>query len=482
MPPAVAAFVCAGIIIALFVFEAQGNAQTSSALWIPTVYLFVIASRPVSLWLNASNWTSFQDSSEANPIDAVFYFVLQVLSLGVLLMRWDAVSRLLGRTWPFLLFYGFCLVSLVWSDDPYVAFKRWVKLLGDLMMVLVVVTDPQPLNAIKRWFAWTGFLLLPLSLLFVKYYPDLGRGYDPWTGMQYFHGVSYNKNGLGVICLYWGIGFVWLLMSALKDLGRGRRELVIAGVGLTLALQLLVMSSSATSLSCFLMGTILIVGVRARSIVRSAFLIHLAVMGMILVPFTVLFLGTQTGALEFLQRDSTLTGRTELWAAIFRIPINPLVGVGYESFWMGPRIKSLWQIFWWRPTQAHNGYIETYVNLGWTGLALLAVLLVASYQRAMQAVRRGAVWAGLALACVVVAIPYNFTEATFRMQNLPWIFLLMAGMGVPEPRTELASNSTARGGGRNRRERATSADGEAKWPRSASGSRPKLTRWQNSLA
>ena len=230
MPPAVAALVCAGIITGLFLYEAKEKAKTSGALWIPTLYLFIVASRPVSLWLSSSSWASFQDSSNGSTIDAAFYFILQVLSLVVLFTRKAALTRLLARAWPVLFFYGFCLVSLTWSDYPFIAFKRWVKLLGDFMMVLVVLTDPQPLNAIKRWFAWTGFLLLPLSMLFVKYYPELGRGYDPWTGMQYFHGVSYNKNGLGVICLYWGIGFVWLLMSALKEPERSRRQLVIAGV------------------------------------------------------------------------------------------------------------------------------------------------------------------------------------------------------------------------------------------------------------
>jgi O-antigen ligase len=229
------------------------------------------------------------------------------------------------------------------------------------------------------------------------------------------------------------------------------------------------------------MGTILIVGVRLRTIVLNPFLIHAAVLGMIVVPFTVLFLGTLTGVLGFLQRESTLTGRTELWAAIFQIPTNPVIGVGYESFWMGSRIESLWRIFWWRPTQAHNGYIETYVNLGWIGLGLLAMILLVGYQRALEAVHRGAVWAGLALACLVVAIPYNFTEASFRMQNLPWVFLLMAGMGVAQHRTELTADAAASRLGKSCREKRGGADGEANRPWYTSRRRPKWTRSLDSL-
>ena len=41
-------------------------------------------------------------------------------------------------------------------------------------MILIVVTDEQPVAALPP-FSRPGFILLPLSLLFIKYYPNLGR-------------------------------------------------------------------------------------------------------------------------------------------------------------------------------------------------------------------------------------------------------------------------------------------------------------------
>ena len=72
-------------------------------------------------------------------------------------------------------------------------------------------------------------------------------------------------------------------------------------------------------------------------------------------------------------RDSTLTGRTEIWTHVLWVAGNPLLGTGFESFWLGDRLANVWSIM---PgiQEAHNGYLEVYLNLGWIGVTLLAVI------------------------------------------------------------------------------------------------------------
>ena len=65
-----------------------------------------------------------------------------------------------------------------------------------------------------------------------------------------------------------------------------------------------------------------------------------------------------------LGEDTTLTGRTDLWEDLEKIEVNPIVGVGFESFWVGERIAPLWERYWWHPNQAHDGYYEMFLNLG----------------------------------------------------------------------------------------------------------------------
>ena len=80
--------------------------------------------------------------------------------------------------------------------------------------------------------------------------------------------------------------------------------------------------------------------------------------------------------LEAAGRDATFTGRTGLWETLLQEPINPLIGVGYASFWLGERLERFWAMYPTSPPiEAHNGYLEVYLNLGLIGVCLLAGVL-----------------------------------------------------------------------------------------------------------
>jgi exopolysaccharide production protein ExoQ len=81
--------------------------------------------------------------------------------------------------------------------------------------------------------------------------------------------------------------------------------------------------------------------------------------------------GISSLALKLLDRDPTLTGRVFIWQQAAALQPNPILGAGFESFWLGERLQKMWAIHWWHPNEAHNGYIETYLNLGIVGCVLL---------------------------------------------------------------------------------------------------------------
>ena len=76
--------------------------------------------------------------------------------------------------------------------------------------------------------------------------------------------------------------------------------------------------------------------------------------------------------------------------------------------------------------EAHNGYIDVYLNLGWIGVCLLALVLISGYRRAVKVFRRDPELGGLFLAYIAAAVVYSITEVGFRMLNPCWIFLLLA--------------------------------------------------------
>ena len=242
-------------------------------------------------------------------------------------------------------------------------------------------------------------------------------------------GVTNNKNTLGVICLCFGLGALWRFLSVYddrEDKTRTRR-LVVQSVILAMVFWLLWVANSMTSISCFIMASVLMLMARLRFVKRQPIAVHLLIGTMLVVAASVLFFGVSPSALATMGRNPTLTDRTEVWGWLFSMVHNPLVGTGFESFWLGPRLEKLWSIYWWHPNEAHNGYIEIYINLGWIGIALLAVVLLTGYQKVIRAYRQELPLATLWLAYFLIGMVYNFTEAAFfRMQAPAWLFFLFA--------------------------------------------------------
>src|SRR5215469_13596342 len=110
---------------------------------------------------------------------------------------------------------------------------------------------------------------------------------------------------------------------------------------------------------------------------------------------------------------------------------NSILGAGFESFWLGPRLDHLWGIFHWKPNEAHNGYLEVFLNLGATGVVLLVVVIVAGYRHAMNLFRREPEAGRIRLAFFLMGIIYSFTEAGFRMLSPIWMSFLLAVFAVP---------------------------------------------------
>jgi exopolysaccharide production protein ExoQ len=422
-------------IIVLFRLTADRDKQTSKALWVPVIWLLINGSRPLSFWMGVQYADSLDLSLEGSPIDRDIYLALLTLGIIALVRRRATISFL--RANPAILFFVFyCAVSIVWSDYPGVAFKRWIKLVGDFTMVLIVLTEADRSCALKRLLVRVGFILIPVSVLLIKYYPQVARYYSPWEGTQFVSGVAADKNMLGMTCLVYGLGVWWLFFAAYRDRpGRLRTHRLIAyGIVLVMALWLFHMADSMTSLSCFVMGGSLLAVMSFIRTARRPPMVHLMAAVIVGVSFCVLFLHIGSGvALSKMGRNPTLTGRTEIWAGLLNFSGNPLFGVGFESFWVGDRLQRIWATggLLRGINEAHNGYLEVYLSLGWLGVLSLAVLIVSGYRNVIVALRRDPDVGQLKLALLVVAVVYAFTEAGFRIMCPIWSGFLLAITAVP---------------------------------------------------
>lgn len=442
MPPQLALLLCVVFILALLVRDVRSNPGVSYALWIPVGWIAVIGSRLPSDWLNAGGMASPDAYLEGSPLDRNVFLLLIVLGLVVILKRSASWRALLtsSNTW-IAIFFIYSFISIGWSDFPLTAFKRWHKVLGHVIMALVVLTDPAPEAAFRALFRRCGYLLIPLSVLCIKYYPEYGRGFDIWTGEAFNTGVTINKNALGNLCLVMGLFFLTLLFASDSKKPGARLDRYIQIFFLSLIVWLLSIAHSASSLGATYLGAAVILGMKVLPIRRH--FSALLVTACLTVGVVNLFVDVKATVIEAMDRDETLTGRTDLWdsLAIARAGTNPWIGVGFESFWLGDRLTFLWEKHWWRPNQAHNGFYETYLNLGLVGLLVQCGMILACYTKARRQTLVGLpgdddditttsrnAMAPFCLAFVLAIVAFNLTDATFKATHLSFFVFFMIAL------------------------------------------------------
>jgi exopolysaccharide production protein ExoQ len=437
MNPNLASLICALGIAGLFYLDRESSVRPSKALWLPVIWIWIIGSRPVSAWFGVDPGGNVQ--LEGSPFDAIVFGILLLAAIAVLFVRGKAARTLLTSNWPVLIYFLFCLISVIWAYYPDIAFKRWVKAIGDVAMVMVMVTDPHPVDALKRLYSRVGILLFPASVLLIKYYDALGRGYTA-DGVPMNTGVTNNKNSLGVILLIVSLGTVWNLLGLLRDKNSPdrRRHLIAQWVLLAFEFALLGMADSKTSISCFALGTGLIVATNSNAMKGRPGRVHAVCLAILLVGGATILFGGGEGVAHALGRQSDFSGRTDIWAALIPAAPNAVIGAGFESFRISPAVRKAYAILlsggWYHPetlNEAHNGYIEVYLNLGWTGVTLIALILIGGYQRAISAIQRNSRVGGLVLAYIMCSAVYSITEAGFRMLDPIWFFLLFAVVFAP---------------------------------------------------
>jgi len=140
-----------------------------------------------------------------------------------------------------------------------------------------------------------------------------------------------------------------------------------------------------------------------------------------------------TATILALGRDATLTGRTEIWKFALEMVTKPLLGAGFESFWLGDNVERMNTAGMRIGNEVHNGYLEIYLDLGWIGLLLLTAVIVNAYRNVTKILKDDFEYGRLLMAFFIIVVFYNITESAFRpMQLLGFIFLIVA-VGRPQP-------------------------------------------------
>jgi exopolysaccharide production protein ExoQ len=146
---------------------------------------------------------------------------------------------------------------------------------------------------------------------------------------------------------------------------------------------------------------------------------------------------------QLLGKDRTFTDRTLVWQDCLQIHINPILGAGFESFWLGDRLKTMWAKWDWRPNEAHNGYLETYLNLGVLGVAILLALLLATFWKARRELLTNFHFGRYRVGFLFALLIYNWTEASFKALHPMWFVFYIIALDYPKTQTQTVAEPGA---------------------------------------
>jgi exopolysaccharide production protein ExoQ len=432
MPSNVAALICSLFILIVFVIDSKRKPNVSFSHWVAFIWFLIVSSRPVVQWIDITAG-AVRDATDpgSSPIDATILTVLLISGIAILSRRTERCKEVLRNNLWLVLLILYCLISILWSDYPAVSFKRWFRGMGTFIMVLVVVTEADPLETVRTMLRRCAFLTIPLSLLFIKYFRDLGVYYESWGAIGY-SGVTTGKNLLGRLCLILGFYFFWEIVTNWKNQNNKsadvyKAELFINITFLIMILWLLLLVNSATSLGCLIIAICILLFLNFPGVRRNITNINITIILLVLIFFILDFtFDLSTIFITSLGRDTTLTGRTELWSICLKFVENPLIGVGYDSFWLGKRLELIGDKLGWYPMQAHNGYIDVYLQIGIIGMFLLLGVLVSIYNNIRKVLVNDFQLGCFQFSFLIQYLLYNITENAFKLQSFFWfVFLLI---------------------------------------------------------
>jgi exopolysaccharide production protein ExoQ len=426
MPPILALFLGSVFIAWLLRKDVAFRGRMAPGLWIPFIWFLIQGSRPVTAWFGIGG-----SQEGGNPVEALIAFSLMFAAFVVLQRRRFSWGRLPAMNVALSLLLAYFAISCLWAPYPFVAFKRWSKEFGSLLIILVILTDRNPVEGFKIICVRCAYILFPLSEVLIKYYPRFGREYSV-SGYPMVTGVTDQKNSLGLICCVFGLALVWDLVDARKQqAGKGSwTRLLPQWIALAIGIWLLLTSESKTSLLAFLAGLAIFLSPymkmvrRAPAAFAKACVIVVSVLLILAAAQTVVF----APVLEAVGRNATFTERTKMWDAVLAQPVNPVVGTGFFSFWLkyggAVREAGIPQV------EAHNGYLEMYLDGGIIACALLAVFLLGACWRMAGAFSPGNTFTRAMFAFAMMALITNFAETYFFRPDLIWFTTVLGALAI----------------------------------------------------
>ena len=358
--------------------------------------LLLVSGLIVALLASPQHVGAVEDRESGTPL-------MQAISLGVYLpslffiaARPGSALRVVARGWAYSMLLALAVASFAWSVEPDISLRRSMALLVAMLFVIHAASWFTPEQFIRQMALIFGLLMF----FSVAAAAVPGYGIHPSGGHAgRWRGVLSSKNTFGLLCGVAGFCYAVLYIKA-KGVPRER---VIFGSMFCLALLLCFLSNARTPLLALIAALIAIFFARLLFLpspaqARMTMSLRVTLVGAAMSSVLVLMPMATALVLSLLGRSVTLTGRGKLWEYAFDKGLDrPMLGAGYKTFWVD-RITYDLRVFhqYWtvdgEPLQmtsnAHNGYLDAWLELGIPGLVLIILMFSITAYRANRCLAR----------------------------------------------------------------------------------------------
>lgn len=382
---------------------------------------------------DASLVDAVQTNLEGSPMDRVVLSVLMLLALFTMRKRLDKVGMFLRNNYMLIILLGVMAISILWSDFKIVSLKRWVRSVGLIIMVMMVFTEEHPLRYVVKLIEMLSLFLIGGSLVLIFLVPSIGT--EVWTGGEVsWIGLATHKNMLGQYGAMGSIFFLWRFFCVRKV---GQKLYYLTLLAIALSALILIGSRSFTSISVTFIGMmILLLFVLSRKFGKLGwivvFLITASVVAAALFIQSNLFSQSLTTyVLESGGKDLTFTGRTDIWKQTLKNVDGreAVIGTGYESYWLTRKADKVRYLLDWDFFSAHDGYIETFLELGILGLIILGLFLWTTAVNIAKSRKESYELCMLWTAFLAISFISNVFESNFLVStDLYWILTIFASV------------------------------------------------------
>lgn len=388
------------------------------------IWLLLILSLffPWSLFVNPIGDALGEARAQPDELSHVIYLVVFVAISLLTALRWKSVVKALWLAWPILLLIGWSSLSVLWGTDPATAMSAVGRFIIVVLLSVYVASrydTNQFIAFLTRGFFIAVFASFAVMIIVPRLgYSNIGGGYE-----HAWRGAFTHKNWLGFAM---SVG-IFVCGYSYKIRVNSRLLSVATLIG---CLFLLIMSRSATAIiSTFVSGLVLMTGIALQGERRWAPLRAMALVGLCAGLLVLLMFQEFDIGLKDLPhvpgRSADLTGRAEVWHAVWKaIQEKPFIGHGY-GFWSMPSVtrSNIWFGANWQAPHAHDTWLDAALQLGLTGVVLLAFAWIIVFRRAVWLVlTRYGHGALLFLAILVDCLTTSFVETVMLAPVLLSLF------------------------------------------------------------